>query len=491
MKIIRYFGDYALLGEIAHGGMGVVYCARQTSLNRLVALKMIGSGQFATPAEVERFRQEAQAAANLDHPNIVPIYEIGEHEGQHYFSMKLIEGESLADQMANPSSALSFRDQATMLAKVAHAVHHAHQHGVIHRDLKPSNILLDEQGEPHLTDFGLAKLLEKGAGQTQSGAFLGTPAYMSPEQACGKTKEITVASDIYSLGAVLYTMLTGRAPFTGESLGDIIEQVKDSAPKRPRTLQPGVSADLEAICLKCLEKEPALRYPSAAAVAEDLERWLRGEPISPRRVSGWVRGLMWAKRKPVIAGLTAALLLVAATGLGGVAWQWREAVRAQHLAEAKTMAESKAKAETEEALARADQRIGEGLFEKGDDAYAVSFLVRLLRQHPTNETIASRLATALTEPSIALCLKECGGFRGLAIAASFSPDGKRFAVASTDSTAAVFDVESGRRLTTFTNHTESLLLGWLRSSLGLAKPRAPLRSSQPRESFRRCRRPVG
>jgi serine/threonine protein kinase len=295
---VRYFGDYDLLEEIARGGMGVVYRARQISLDRVVALKMILSGQLASSADVERFRREAEAAANLDHPNIVPIYEVGEHEGQHYFSMKLVEGGNLADKLAelrrDPKAA------ARLLAQVARAVHYAHQRGILHRDLKPANILVDKDGQPHVTDFGLAKKLGTEAGLTQSGAILGSPSYMAPEQARA-VKSLSVAADVYSLGAVLYELLTGRPPFQGAAL-DTILQVLDKEPEAPAAVNPGVDRDLEAICLKCLSKKPGDRYPSAEALAADLDNWLQSRPTLARPLSALGVYRKWLNRNPKLVG---------------------------------------------------------------------------------------------------------------------------------------------------------------------------------------------
>ena len=305
---ISYFGDYELLDVLGRGGMGVVYKARQVSLDRTVALKMILSGQLSSEREVARFHAEAEAAAKLDHPGIVPIHEIGEHNGQHYFSMGYVEGTSLASKLRD--GPLSAKEATTLVQQVAEAVQHAHDHGIIHRDLKPANVLLDKEGQPRLTDFGLAKRLESDSELTASGQVMGSPAYMSPEQAEGRVKELGPATDIYSLGTVLYSLLTGRPPFLSDTVADTLMQVINQEPVSPRRLNSKCPRDLETICLKCLRKEPAKRYASAADLAADLGRWLNHEPIHARPVSRREKIWLWCKRRPAVAAMTAAIVLL-------------------------------------------------------------------------------------------------------------------------------------------------------------------------------------
>jgi serine/threonine-protein kinase len=325
LGVIRYFGDYELLEEIARGGMGVVYRARQVSLKRIVALKMILAGQLASAADVQRFRAEAEAAANLDHPNIVPIYEVGEHEGQHYFSMKLIEGGSLAAALGAARTHVPPKEAATLIATVARAIHYAHQRGILHRDLKPANILLASGGRkppdaassggshppladciPHVTDFGLARRLDAAGSLSPSGAIIGTPSYMSPEQARG-VKGLTVAADVYSLGAILYELLTGRPPFQAATPLDTVLQALEKEPEPPREFSPRADRDLSAVALKCLQKKPEKRYESAAALADDLDRWLQGAPTTARPPDLVGQAWHWLKRNPLRAAAIIAL----------------------------------------------------------------------------------------------------------------------------------------------------------------------------------------
>ena len=303
---IGSFGDYELIEEIEKGGMGVVYRARQISLDRLVALKLIKSGQLAGPQEIRRFRIEAEAAANLHHPGIVPVYEVGEIEGLHYYTMQFIVGQSLATRLE--SGPLPPVEAAQLVAKIARAVSYAHSHGVIHRDLKPANILLDAEGEPKITDFGLAKRLRHDGGLTATGQILGTPAYMAPEQAAGRDRKVSEATDIYALGALFYAALTGRAPHVASSEIDLLLKVLDSDPIPPSRINPNVSQSLDRVCLCCLEKDPQRRYPSADAVADDLQRYLRDEPLEvPSR--GLLQPLRrWGRREPALVTHLAAVL---------------------------------------------------------------------------------------------------------------------------------------------------------------------------------------
>ena len=310
------FDDYELLKEIGRGGQGVVYRARQKSLNRTVALKVIGVGHWDREAHLRRFRLEAEAAASLNHPFIVPIHEIRERNGCCYFSMNLLEGGQLDEAVKR--QVISIRRAVELIAKLARTVHYAHENGILHRDIKPGNVLLDKEGEPHLTDFGLARLIETEGTVTRTTEMLGTPSYMAPEQANGNA-EVTAAADIYGLGAVLYQLLTGAPPFVGRSTYETVRLLLETDPRQPRLLNPKVDRDLSTICLKCLEKDPQRRYLSALALVEDLERWLRHEPIQARRTGFVTRGSKWLRRKPAIAVSVASLVALIAV-LAIVIW---------------------------------------------------------------------------------------------------------------------------------------------------------------------------
>src|SRR5262245_7088816 len=317
-KMLGELGDYELFEEVGRGGQGVVFRARQKSLNRVVALKVIGLGQWATKAHLRRFRLEAEAAASLDHPHIVPIYEVGERDGQCYFSMKFVEGGQLDEVVSH--SQMSIRNVVELIAKVARTVHYAHEHGILHRDIKPGNILLDTKGEPQLTDFGLARLVESESTITRTVEVLGTPSYMAPEQAAGNNAKLTRATDVYGLGAVLYQLLTRHPPFAGGTTYETIKLLLESEPRQPRLWNPKVDRDLSTICLKCLEKDPKCRYSSALALAEDLERWLRHEPIQARHIGFVARVKKWLQRNPTAAAVIGlSLALVAAVSI--IVWK--------------------------------------------------------------------------------------------------------------------------------------------------------------------------
>jgi WD40 repeat protein/tetratricopeptide (TPR) repeat protein len=366
---------YEVLGVLGRGGMGVVYKARQIGLNRAVALKMIRAGVHAGPEELNRFRTEAEAVARLQHANIVQIYDIGEQDGLPYFSLEYVEGSNLHQELGHtPQPPV---EAARLVETLARAVHAAHQRGIIHRDLKPSNILLrrksdpqiskthtdsrDDQSaksaksvdwisafEPKVSDFGLAKQIGGDSGQTHTGEIIGTPSYMAPEQATGKTHDIGPLSDVYGLGAILYEMLTGRPPFKGATTRDTLDQVCFQEAVPPGRLQPRLPRDLETICLKCLQKEPRKRYASAQELADDLGRYLAGEPIKARPVGAWGRGWRWARRRPAIASLSATSVLLFLLGFGLVTWQWWESVKARRAAEtAGALADEKARDEEE------------------------------------------------------------------------------------------------------------------------------------------------
>jgi WD40 repeat protein/tRNA A-37 threonylcarbamoyl transferase component Bud32 len=445
---VRYLGDYELLEEIARGGMGVVYRARQVSLNRVVALKMILTGQLASPQDVQRFLREAEAAANLDHPHIVPIYEVGEHEGQHYFSMKLIEGRSLAERSKGPpASKVEQEKAARLMATVARAVHHAHQRGILHRDLKPGNILMDEQGEPHVTDFGLAKRVNGVGLQTQTGAIVGTASYMSPEQARSE-KLLTTATDVYSLGAILYELLTGGPPFRAETTLDTLLHVLEREPARPRALHAEIDRDLETICLKCLQKDAARRYPSAQALDEDLDRWLKGEPIHARPSSTWEQAVKWARRRPTAAALIIVSVVAAVTLLIGGLWF---------------------NAQLQVALGQigARQAAADERFRRSEGMRLAYESSNILAENPGLALLlaiegAQRMPGHVTNNALLAALEACRekrtllGHQDKVIAVGLSRDGKRIVTTSVDKTARVWDTETGREVAVLRGHERSV-----------------------------------
>ncbi len=481
---IRYVGDYEVLKELGRGGMGVVYQARQVSLNRSVALKMIKAGVLADDAELRRFQNEAEAVALLDHSGILPIYEIGEHHGQRYFSMKLIDGSNLAEQLA------SFQDDpraaVALVIEAADAIQHAHMRGILHRDLKPANILIDAQGHPHITDFGLAKLIESDVELTASGAIMGTPSYMSPEQAAGRRGAMTLATDVYGLGAILYALLTGKAPFGGDSVIETLDAVRTRPPERPTKWNAKVPRDLELVCLKCLEKNPADRYPTAEALANDLRHWAAGEPVSVRAAGAVERVAKWARRKPTLAAAyTLGLLALLLGGLGGAAvWQWRAAEQAR-VGEAKARASAE-KARDGEATARMvaeEARDGEktarAAAEKARDGEATAreTLARVeygrtmevaLQEWRDGNSDAALDMLEHTRTDLRgwewryvdrLChsdLLTLKGHTSYVMAASFSPDGSRVVTASKDQTAKVWDARSGAELLTLKGHAHGV-----------------------------------
>jgi serine/threonine-protein kinase len=306
---------YDVEAVVGRGGMGIVYRARHRRLNRPVALKMILAGAYASPQDRARFQREAEAVAALRHPNVVQVYDSGEAGGRPYFTMEFVEGGTLAEKLAR--TPLAARPAADLVAALAGAVHAAHASGVVHRDLKPANVLLTADGTPKVTDFGLARYVEGGPELTLSGTRVGTPSYMAPEQALGRSRAIGPATDVYALGAILYELLTGRPPFKGESAAETERQVIANDPVPPSRLNAGVPRDLETVCLKCLHRDPARRYPSAAALVDDLRRFLAGAPIAARPAGRRERLARWVRRHPAAAGLLATLaVLIAAAGAG-------------------------------------------------------------------------------------------------------------------------------------------------------------------------------
>jgi eukaryotic-like serine/threonine-protein kinase len=476
----RSFGDFELLEEVGRGAMGVVYKARQKSLNRTVALKMILAGRLASESEVQRFRTEAENAAGLDHPHIVPIYEVGEHDGQHYFSMKLIEGASLVREVAGFTA--DPRAAARLMATVARAVHHAHQRGVLHRDLKPGNILIDKEGQPHVADFGLAKRIEGGSGQTLSGTVMGTPCYMAPEQAAGRNIGLTTSADVYSLGAILYECLTGRPPFRAGTPLETLMQVQHEEPEPPRKARSGVPRDLEVVCLKCLRKDPSRRYASAEALAEDLERWQAGEPIVARPVRSGERALKWVRRHPMPAALAAVSTLAALAVVGGLVGQWYngqlKTTNAQLESAQIQLQESNGNLETAaEQLKASSQQLKASLVAVRTERaktqryfYASQMiLVERARQEGQPGRVVQLLRSVIPDNTDAedprgfewyhLWRQYQGeqsrlrGHEGAVTAVAFSPDDRLIASGSADKKVKLWDAATGKEVRTLDGHT--------------------------------------
>jgi WD40 repeat protein len=467
----RSFGDYELIEEVGRGGMGVVYRARQRSLHRIVALKMVLPSRLSSPEDVQRFKLEAEAAAQLDHPNVLPIYEVGEHQGQPYYTMKLVETGSLAVWRMKPEMRGAMTDTerrgvanqatiVTLMAKLAGAVAYAHGRGLLHRDLKPANILVDAQGEPYVADFGLAKFLARDTGLTLSVAMVGTPAYAAPEQARGGASRLTTAADIYSLGAILHELLTGRPPFQAETTLETYRAVLEQEVPRPRSLNPRIDRDLETITLKCLEKEPERRYPTAADLASDLDRYLRGDPIAARPVTTVGQLWRWCRRKPALAASLATLALVFTLGFVGVFTQWRRAdanARAQlrenyyssiALANAVTLSPDSHWIVASDASGQArlwDWEAEQELFTLGDRANRV----RCWAFNPNKD----ELAVSMDPNGVQVLAVDTGKARlslgpeaGRVVALAYDPDGRRLLTGGSDGTVGVWDDESGKPL---------------------------------------------
>ena len=469
-ELPNYFGDYQILGELARGGMGIVYRARQVSLNRLVALKV---AQLPNPSQIQRFRIEAEAAARLDHPNIVPIYEVGEHHGQHFYSMKLIDGGTVADgplflqgdlhEQSRNSVANVARENAIALciAKVARAVQYAHQRGVLHRDLKPSNILLDSAGEPLVSDFGLAKFSDEDSSLTQSGSVLGTPAYMAPELASGLASRATTAADVYSLGAVLYHMLFGRPPFEAETIPALLRKIVEEDPASPSVIAQGPrslfaprqASDLATISLKCLEKDPSRRYHSADALAEELERWLRGEPIRARPVSTVEHVWRWCRRRPAFAGLLSSLLLLLVVATAGALLavhrinQARRSVGIAHQGALQANGElGIANQQLASTVSRLELRLAEDLFAADDVSGGLAWLGRVVRRDPSNHVAAERLLSALMHRNYALPAVPPIWQHGLVRHVEFNATGDRLLILRLDGIAQICDAITGTEI---------------------------------------------
>jgi len=432
---VTQFGDYVLEKEIAHGGMGVVYRARQLKLDRTVAIKLLLLGRYSSGDSIKRFQREAQSIGALRHPGIVTVHEVGEYEGQHYIAMEYVDGPTLHGLLrAGP---LTARRAAEITRDVARAVHYAHQRGVLHRDIKPSNVLLDSSGLARITDFGLAKKLDGSTDLTMTAQMVGTPNYLSPEQAAGRRGEVSPASDVYSMGALLYELVTGRPPFLADSLQETLLRIRDTEPVSPRALNPALDRDIETICLKCLEKDPRRRYASADALAEDLERCLRGEPIQARPCPPAMRLWKWTCRKPLVAVLTAiSILAIVAFVVGQTVMGFRL---------------SRANQEVGATNTRLSASLYELRWRKADEAAlsgerdeAIAWFSYFLRQNPTDSTAAARLLSLLSSYNFPVLLHPPLRHESNPLGVEFNRTGDRLVSVTDGGIVRVWDVQSGK-----------------------------------------------